>query len=254
MEKKKKNSLSEQDIASKVSVMLQDAVDFSTSHIANKHEQALKLYKRDPLPGDEKLHGRSKWVSPDVMERVDWSVASMTRLFDSTAMPVQFMPNGPEDEPLAVQMTDACNFVARSKNSHVAVLEPWLKNGFITGLGITMVEFRTCREEGLPELLKGVPDEQLVQLTQQEEAGQIIIVEAGEPYSALPPMPDPNVASEMSQIVQAMAPMVRDLKIRRIKNMRHMDITNLPPEDFIVSKDAQFDRERNEEPTASVID
>lgn len=243
MEKKKRKALNDAEIASTIASMARDAVGFSSDQIANKHEQALKLYKRDPLPGDDKLVGRSKWVSPDVMERVDWSVASMTRLYDSTAMPVQFLPNGPEDEPLAKQMTDTCNFVVRSKNSHVAILEPWLKNGFITGLGVTMVEFRACREEGLPELLKGVPDEQLVALTQQEEAGEIIIVEAGEPYSALPPMPDPNVPPEMAMMVQAMAPMVRDLKIRRIKNMRHMDITNLPPEDFIVSKDAQFDQQ-----------
>ncbi len=243
MEKKKKKALNDAEIASKVSVMLQDAVGFSTDHIANKHEQALRLYKRDPLPGDEKLHGRSKWVSPDVMERTDWSVASMTRLFDSTAMPVQFLPNGPEDEPLSKQMTDTCNFVIRSKNSHVAVLEPWLKNGFITGLGITMVEFRSCREEGLPELLKGVPDEQLVALTQQEEAGEIVIVEAGEPYAAAAPTADPNMPPEMAMLAQAMAPMVRDLKIRRVKKMRHMDITNLAPEDFVVSKDAQFDQQ-----------
>ena len=243
MDKKKKKALSDAEIASKVSLVVRDAVSFSTSHLANKSEQALRYYKREALPGDEKQNARSKWVSPDVMERVDWLTASMIRTYDSQAEVVQFLPNGPEDEPLAKQQTEVANFVVRSKNSHVAVLEPWIKNGCITGLGIAMVEFRSCTEESLPELLKGVSDEQLVDFTAQEEAGKIVIVEAGEPYQALPPAPGQNVPPQAQALVQALSPMVRDIKVRRVKRMRTMNIVNLPPEDFIVSKDAQFDQQ-----------
>ena len=243
MEKNKKKALTDAEIASRVSVIVRDAIGFSSEHIAKKSEQALNYYKREALPGDEKLNARSKWVSPDVMERVDWLSASMIRTYDSQAEVVQFLPNGPEDEPLAKQQTDVANFVVRSKNSHVAVLEPWIKNGCITGLGIAMVEFRSSTEEGLPELLKAVPDEQLVELTAQEEAGEIIIVEAGEPSPAIPPLAGPSVPPQTQALVQAVAPMVRDIKIRRIKRMRSMNIVNLPPEDFVVSKDAQFDQQ-----------
>ncbi|WP_421423436.1 portal protein [Agrobacterium rosae] len=245
----KKKSVDESKLTNQIARMVRDAVGFSATNIENKMEQALSLYKREALDGDDKFSGRSKWVSPDVMERVDWSVAQCIRVFDSSNKVVEFLPNGPEDEPLAEQQTMAVNFIARSKNSHVAFLEPWLKNGFITGLGITMVDFKSYSEEGMIETLKGVADEQLVQITQDEADGNNIIEKVGEPYSApLPPelqglIQQQRLPPEAMEMAAQFVPQVRDLQIRKIRKQRQMVIKNLRPEDFIVSKDASFDQQ-----------
>lgn len=84
----------EKAIENSIATKLKDAVNFSNSNIASKHETALKYYKRAYLPGDEKIKGRSRWVSPEVQQRVDWSVASMIRIFDSPENVCEFLPFG----------------------------------------------------------------------------------------------------------------------------------------------------------------
>ncbi|MDR6757206.1 hypothetical protein J2Y48_002502 [Mycoplana sp. BE70] len=232
----------EDTLVNSIAKMVQEAVGVSVTNIANKQEEALKLYMREPFPTDKKGDGKSKWISADVQERTDWATAQLIRVFDNQQQVVSFCPNEPNDQPIADQMTDVCNFVVRSKNSHVAMLSPWVKNGFLTGLGVTMVEFRKDKEELKAEILKGLNDQQLVELVAQEEAGKIIIEERGEPYDA-PAQPMPGIPDELAAMAQQMQPKVRDIKIRRVRENIQLNIQNLAPEDFIVSKDAQFDQQ-----------
>ncbi len=217
--------MDEQAIQTSIAVKLKDAVNFSNSNVATKHETALKYYKRAYLPGDDKIKGRSKWVSPEVQQRVDWSVASMIRIFDSPENVCEFLPFGPEDEAIARQQTSVVNWILKTKNSHLSFLQPWLQNGFICGLGIISAEFTTETIEGLPRTFKGIPDAQLLAFDQQEEAGQIVIEEASKPYL--------NEAG-MS---------VRDLKIRAVRRNPVFNILSVAPEDFIISRDAKIDPE-----------
>lgn len=232
----------EDAITRSIALAVKEAVGVSVTNIANKQEEALKLYMREPFATDKAGDGKSKWISADVQERTDWATAQLIRVFDSQNQVVSFCPNEPNDQPIADQMTDVCNFVVRSKNSHVAMLSPWVKNGFLTGLGITMAEFRKEREELREQVLKGVADQQLVDLVAQEDAGQIIIEERGEPYDA-PAQPVPGMPEELAAIAAQMQPKVRDIKIRRVREIPQLNIINLPPEDFIASKDAQFDQQ-----------
>ncbi len=217
--------MDEQAIQSIIAVKLKDAVNFSNSNIATSYETALKYYHRAYLPGDDKIKGRSKWVSPEVQQRVDWSVASMIRIFDSPENVCEFLPFGPEDEAIARQQTSVVNWILKTKNSHLSFLQPWLQNGFICGLGIITAEFTTETIEGLPRTIKGIPDAQLLAFDQQEEAGQIVIEEASKPYL--------NEAG-MS---------VRDLKIRAVRRNPVFNVLSVAPEDFIISRDAKIDPE-----------
>ncbi|KAA3511605.1 portal protein [Agrobacterium rosae] len=217
--------MDEQAIQNSIATKLKDAVNFSNSNIAAKNEQALKYYKRAYLPGDDKIKGRSKWVSPEVQQRVDWSVASMIRIFDSPENVCEFLPFGPEDEAISRQQTQIVNWTLKTKNSHLAFLQPWLQNGYICGLGIVTAEFTTETIEGLPRTFKGVPDANLVAFDQQEEAGQIVIESASKPY-----LNEAGIS-------------VRDLKIRNVRRNPVFNVLSVAPEDFIISRDAKIDPE-----------
>lgn len=238
----KSKKFDEDAITRSIALALKEAVGVSVTNIANKQEEALKLYMREPFATDKAGDGKSKWISADVQERTDWATAQLIRVFDSQNQVVSFCPNEPNDQSIADQMTDVCNFVVRSKNSHVAMLSPWSKNGFLTGFGVITVEFRREREELREELLRGVADAQLVDLVAQEEAGQIVIEERGEPYDS-PTQKLPGLPEELEAIASQMQRKVRDIKIRRIREFPQMNIVNLAPEDFIVSKDAQIDQQ-----------
>lgn len=214
--------MDEQEITTAIAVKLRDSVNFSNSNIASKSENGLKYYKRSYLPGDDKIKGRSKWVSPEIQQRVDWMTASLVRIFDAPKEVVEFLPFGPEDEAIARQQSDVVCWVLRVKNSHLSFLQPWIQNGLINGVGIVTAEFTTDTLESLPRLIKGVSLEQLVMFDQQEEAGQIIIEQAGKPYTN-------ELGLEL-----------RDLKIRTIRKIQNFNILSVPPEDFIISKDARF--------------
>lgn len=233
----------EDTLVNSIAKAVQEAVGVSATHIANKQEEALKLYMREPFPTDKKGDGKSKWVSSDVQERTDWATSQLIRVFDNQQQVVSFAPNDPSDQPIAEQMTEVCNFVVRSKNSHVAMLAPWVKNGFLTGLGITMVDLKKVREESLPEIMKAQTDQQLVERVAEEEAGAIIIEERGEPYVGPQQAPVSDLPPELAALAAQMQPKVRDLKIRRVSEKPQINICNLPPEDFIVSKDADIDQQ-----------
>ncbi|RVK19428.1 portal protein [Sinorhizobium medicae] len=205
---------------------LRSAVTWSNSNIANKQEMALKRYKREELPGDDKIKGKSKWVSPKVMQHVDWLTGQLLRIFETPETVVEFCPVGAEDEAIAKQQTDVVNFILKSKNSHETYLTQWLQNGALTGLGVVTVEFEVYEEESLPRLLKGVPDTMLPELSAQEDAGQIVIEEVGKPQK---------------QITEVGIIETRDIKIRTVKRVPCLSVLSVKPEDFVISKDAVFD-------------
>lgn len=218
----------DETILKTITPQLKQAVTWSNSNIANKQEQALKHYKREPLPGDDKLKGKSKWVSSKVQQHVDWLSGQLVRILDSAENVVEFCGIDPSDDAIARQQNTVVNWVMKTKNSHVAYLQPWIQNGLLTGLGVLTAEFEVETEESLPRLLKRVPNEHLVALNQQEEQGLIVIEEVGKPET----IPGPMGISE-----------VRDLKIRSVKRIPKFQILSVAPEDFIVSKDAKFDPE-----------
>ncbi|AWI60354.1 portal protein [Sinorhizobium fredii] len=215
----------ERTILDTIGVKLKDSVNFSNGNIAQKQEKALKYYNRELLPDDKQLKGRSKWVSAHVQNHVDWATGQLIRIFTTPEHVCEFRAIGPEDEAIARQQTTVVNWILTEKNNHLGYLHPWLQNGFLTGLGIVTAEFETVTEESLPRLIKGIPDVQLVQFYEQQEAGQIIIEESGKPYTI------PGGIE------------VRDIKVRTVTRRSCMNVFPVDPEDVVLSKDAQFDPE-----------
>lgn len=245
MAKDKPVKVNEADLAQRIAKMTSNAINVSNSNIADRQADSFRQYMRKPMAGDDKIKGRSKFVSNEVQSAVDWSTASVARVFDTQREPVSFQPNtgAPQDITLAKQMTDTVNFILRQKNKHVGVLLPWLKNGFMTGLGITMVQLRTYSDSSVPQIMKGLTDQALVEFYNQREAGKIEIVEVSDPYDAPQQQPDPNAPPQLAMLAKMLQPKVRDIKIRKIKKVIELNVENLPPEDFIVSKDAKFDQQ-----------
>ncbi|WP_318859065.1 portal protein [Sinorhizobium meliloti] len=220
----------EESILKTITPQLKSAVQWSNSAIANKQETALKFYKREPIPGDEnpKVKNKSKYVDAHIQQSIDWLTAQLLRIFDTPENVVEFTGFGDEDEAIARQQTRIVNWVMKTVNRHEVYMTQWIQTGYLTGLGILTVEFDVNTEETLPRLLKNVPNEMLVVLNQQEEAGQIIIEEVGKPQTQPGPM----------GFVET-----RDVKIRKIKRKPCFNILPVAPEDFLVSKEASFDPE-----------
>jgi hypothetical protein len=218
--------MAEEDIILKsIATSLKDAVKFSNSSIAMKNEQALRYYKRGFLPGDDKIKGTSKFVSSEVAQHVDWATSSLIRIFDAPENVCEFLPVSVEDEAIAKQQNAVVNWIVKTKNNHVAFMQPWIQTGLLTGLSVVTCEFNTESQESLARVLKGIPNEQLAAFTAQEDAGQIIIESASKPKT-----------NELGMET-------RDLKIRTVKRVPAFNILHVAPEDLVLSKDAKYSNE-----------
>lgn len=222
--------MTDEAILARITPALEKAIDTSENEIGSKHASGMRLYLADPFKGDDKLVGRSTYVSGIARNSVNLATASLLRLFDSTAQVVQYQPRTADDEALATQMTAVVNYVAREANSHCLYLSEWFRSGLITGLGILTADVERDTGWAPPQTIP-VPDMELAALLEAEEAGEIRILETGEPTIIPPPSPElPPVE-------------VREIKLRRMRNgQARIAIEAIPVDRFVVSADASFDQ------------
>ncbi len=259
MANKNKNKISRDDIASLIGKKLSTATSFATSQLQQQYERNLKQYLRQPMPADDKIRGRSKFVSSDVQERVGWAVAQILRVLDGQKSVVYFEPKtaAPYDLQIAKQQNVVINHILRERNSHVSLLTPWVQNACLYGLGVMYVDLTASRKESLPKLMKAVNDDQLVQMVADEKEGKIIITEVGDEYrNEIDPQLLAGLAAQMGMpidpsqidleslptaIKDQIMPTARDIKIRTISHNPEFTFKALAVEDFIVSSDADID-------------
>lgn len=241
------------DLAHKVSGMVNSSISFQTSTLLNQYEKNIKGYYRKPLPNDDKLKFKSKHVTSDIQERVDIAKGKIVRTFDSQKEVVSFAPltADPIKKAIAKQQNSVVKHVLREKNSHVAILSPWIMSGCLFGLGVLHISFDRTAEEGRLQVLKGVNDEALVELTSRKKNGEILIEAHSDDYKA--EIPDEMRAQLLAvaeqqgfspeQVEEQMAlmlPDVRDIAFREIKRTPAFTFKPVAVEDFIVSKEATF--------------
>lgn len=230
-DKKKANKpLSDDAIILKISGPLQRAID-NSEEISDKHADGYKLYRRAPYAGDDKLTGTSQYVSGEAHNAVQWMAAQLVKIYLSQKRVVEFLPRGPEDQPLADQQTDVVNYLVTEANSYGMILNQWMKEGLIAGLGICTAELSTGNAGWTPKRVMTVTDDQLPAIVAQEQAGELRIVATGEPQMIPPAQPGmPPITS-------------RQLEVRFKRAQDRLTISSIPVDRFIVSRDAEFDQQ-----------
>ncbi|XUY25848.1 portal protein [Agrobacterium sp. rho-8.1] len=246
------------NLAANIAKQVQNSISFANDTLSSQYDRNLRQYMRMPMAGDEKKKGRSKFVSSDVQERVDWAVAQILKVLDGQRSVAFFKPLTADkyDADIAKQQNAVVQHVLQERNSHNSILTPWVKNSCLFGLGVLYVDFTAKREESRPMMAKGVTDEALVKMVEDEKSGKIIIIEVGDEtrqeidMNALAAiagqlgMPiDPNTF-DMDQIPDVIRdqlnPLVRDIKYRKVSTHPEFNFKVLPVEDFIVSANADI--------------
>lgn len=233
------------------------ALDARSGELQQERSEALRRYNGELL-GNE-IEGRSAIVDKGVMDTIQWIVPSLARIYLGGDEIGKFEPIGPEDEYAADCETEVCNWYLNNKNdvfSHVvstltdALL---LKNGYMVGNW-------TVRKDVVTETYKGMADEELAMLMQDDD---VEIVEHDEypdtaPLGAqgvgLPPpmaqpggMPGPSLgpAGPMGMppgppMGMGIAPvgggMLHDVKVERKKADEFVGVESIPPDELLVTR------------------
>ncbi len=204
--------ISDEELVQRVNNEIADALGYHDT-VNNQREEALDYYYGMPL-GNE-VDGRSQYVDSSVMDTVEWIKPSLMRVFASGDEMVTFNPHGPEDVEAAQQATDYVNYIFTRDNPGWEILYSWFTDALLQKNGIVK-----CWWDEYEEFNR----EEYNGLDEQE-------------FNALILSPSIDV-QEHTEYQDEYGPK-HDVVISRKAYIGKVRIENVPPEEFLISREAK---------------
>lgn len=211
---KKAKPMDQEEVRAYVQAFLDDSLDYNASELSNQRADALKYYYGEGF-GNERP-GKSKVVSRDIQETVDWIMPSLMKVFTSGDSVVQYEPQGQDDVEQAEQETEYVNWLFTKKNNGFTIMHDWFQDALLMKTGIVKVWVEDV-EESAPDYFMGLDEEMVAEI-----------------------LSDPAV--ELQQRTQNEQGFF-DIKIRTTKTRREIKVACVPPEEFLIERDARTIKE-----------
>lgn len=249
--RRRKGESRDKDVQAIVTRALQQAADYIDEEVSPDRAKAARYYAGEPFGNEEE--GRSQVVSHDVRDTVHAILPSLMRIFFGAEKPVEFVPEGPEDEPLAEQATDYINYVLTRDNPGFLTLYSAFKDALIRRTGFIKAWWDDSTEVTY-ESYEGIDDDTLLLLEQDDEI-EIIEQESYEDEAARAEIEAQlqealalaEAAQAQGQVVPAEAipqppeqwPMLHDVTVRRRRQRGRIRVEAVPPEEILISRGAR---------------
>ncbi|MBI1275372.1 hypothetical protein GC177_05305 [bacterium] len=189
-----------------------DAAKQFAGQLQGEREQVLDYFLGKPL-GNE-VEGRSKVVSTDVAETIDWLMPSLMRQFTGEKSIVQFHPVGDEDVDSARQVGAYCRHVYQVQNDGFLNTHSWIQDALLHKNGYLKVWWDESVEEEREEYSGREEDEALLILS------------------------DPDIRVLRHECVeQEDGRLLHDLAVIRRHDASQIRVQSLPPEHVLVPAD-----------------
>ncbi len=194
--------------------------DSRQSTLEIERAMALDYYNGRPM-GNE-VDNRSSVVLTPVRDTIEWIMPQLMRMFVATDEICRFDPVGPQDEELAAQETDVCNYLFMRANPGFTILHDLFKDALLLKNGYAKVYWNETTKEEFAQY-KAVPEEMIMMIVQEiEQAGDKAQIIAKEERPQLDPMTGQPV-------------MLYDVRIKRERKSGRVAIDCVAPEDVLVS-------------------
>ena len=222
---KEPKKISDDELSAQLDSEIQGATGYANTELSNQREEAMQYYLGEPF-GNE-IDGRSEIVTTDVRDTVEYIMPSLMRIFTTHNNIAEFEPQGPEDEEIAQQATDYCNYVFNRQNNGFKVLYNAFKDALISKTGIIKHYW---------EQKEDIHTETYTNLTEIE-------------YQSILANDDYEVIEHTETVVQKavvddfgtlISPEVveHDVKAKCYKGYGQVRVVSVPPEEFLVSRRA----------------
>ncbi len=141
---------------------------------------ALDYYEGNAYPGDDsaEMAGRSKVVSRDVAEVVDWAIPELVKMFDGKQKLGEFGANHPEREEQARDASDYVSHCLTQDNDSFTLIHDQIKDGLLQRVGVARV-YWDPRGDAARETLEGLGEEGLTLLHGDQEINILEVWEDG---------------------------------------------------------------------------
>lgn len=209
-----RTKMTEDEISALCQAEAASAIEYERSDFLNDRVRAIEYYRGEmkDLPYEE---GRSSAVTHDVQDTIGWILPGLMRVFFSSPNLGIYEPRSMEDEPFAEQATDYVNYVVLRECDGYQVFWDVLHDSLLHANGIVKHWWEN-KEKVSTNVLTGLTDDQLALLLQDEDTEVL-------EHSAMP--------SEFG--------MLHDLKIKRTEKYGCLMIAAVPPEEFLISRQAR---------------
>jgi len=266
--------LTEEELVTRIRGEITESLGYMGDTISHQREQAMQYYYG--LPFGNEVEGRSQFVDSTVQDTIEWIKPSLMRVFASGDEMVKFSPHGPEDVKMAEQATDYVNYVFTKDNPGWEILYSWFTDALLSKNGIVKVwwddyeewnreEYRGLNETEFESLLSD-PSVDVLEHTEyeDEEASEYESMKVEEEEVAPEPQPmeqaegppmgmDPMGAppmgmgppmemmvEEQEQVEEeVVTTMFHDVVIQRRDYGGKVKIENVPPSEFLISREAK---------------
>ena len=208
------DKITEEELVTRIRGEISDSLGYMGDTISHQREQAMKYYYS--LPFGNEVDGRSQYVDSTVQDTIEWIKPSLMRVFASGDEMVKFSPHGPEDVKMAEQASDYVNYVFTKDNPGWEIMYSWFTDALLSKNGIVKVWWDEYEEEEREEY-KGLDEIGLQALLMQKD---VEVVEHSE-YD--------NDYGEVEH----------DIVIKRKSYNGKIKIENIPPSEFLISREAK---------------
>lgn len=213
------SKMSDGELIAIINTHRRDSLGADDSDLSGQRTEAMDRYYGRPF-GDEE-DGKSKVVSKDLSETVDWIMPPIMKSLVQGGDIVEFPPIDADDEAQAKQETSYVNHVIMNDNSGFMVLYDsirdalLLKNGYIKHY---WDESKTIREREY----KGLTEIQLTQLFQQyeKEGAEVEVIEQ----------------EESSINIDGIDLPIFEIKVKITRKVNRLVLEAIPPEEMRIAK------------------
>lgn len=136
------------------------------TQIQEERNQALRFYMQ--LPMGNEVNGFSKYITSDVRDTVDWSIAQLMEMFVTGASPIRFNPVNAQDVDLADLETKYTSHVIFEENDGFLLFNTWFKDALISKNGIVKAYWEERHDE-IPENYESIGYDEYILLLNDNE-------------------------------------------------------------------------------------
>jgi len=210
---------------------IEQALGYYDTEFSQDRIDAMDYYLGEPFGNEQP--DRSQVVSTEVSDTIEHIMPSLMRIYTQSDEYVRFSPTGPEDVLVAEQASDYCNWVINTDNSGFAIMHNWFKDALLLKLGVVKYTWEEIVDVEVEEY-EGLNEQELTILLADDEVEVVSQNETviGEEME----MPDGRIIPQT---------IIYDVKLRRTKTDGRINIENVPPEEFLISKRAKSLKDAN---------
>ena len=214
------DNYTEEELVARIQEEITDSLGYG-DEISKQREKAMEYYYG--LPFGNEVEGRSQFIDSTVQDTIEWIKPSLMRVFAAGDDMVKFTPHGPEDVPMATQASDYVNYVFTKDNPGFEILYSWFTDALLSKNCIVKVWWDET-EESTREEYYDLTDIEVESIIADDDVDVIQHTEE-----------EREVESAIGQVVETR----HDLVIKRKERAGKIKIENVPPSEFLISREAK---------------